>query len=72
MRAAASLALNLSEGAYSRGRNKQLRYHSALGSAREAFSCLEVAVALGYLERSDERISRAIDRILATLTKLAR
>jgi four helix bundle protein len=71
-RAAASVALNTSEGAYSRGRNKQSRYHTALGSAREAFSCLEVALALGYLDSIDERISMAIDRILGTLTRLAR
>jgi four helix bundle protein len=71
-RAAASVALNASEGAYSRGRNKQLRYHSALGSAREALSCLEVALAMGTIERIDEEIACGMRRILGTLTKLAR
>jgi four helix bundle protein len=34
-RAASSMALNVSEGAYSRGRNAQARFHTALGSARD-------------------------------------
>ena len=41
-RAAASIALNLGEGMYSRGKGRQARYHTALGSARETLSCLEV------------------------------
>ena len=48
-RAAASIALNLAEGSYSRGRNRTARYHTALGSARETLACLEVAQALGYV-----------------------
>ncbi len=47
-RAAASIALNTSEGSYSRGKNAQQRFHSALGSARETLACIEVGVALGY------------------------
>ncbi len=38
-RASASVALNLAEGMYSRGKNRAARYHTALGSAREAWSC---------------------------------
>ena len=30
-------------GMYSRGQNRQLRYHTALGSARETLACLELA-----------------------------
>jgi four helix bundle protein len=48
-RCSASIALNLGEGMYSRGRNRQVRYHTALGSARETLSCLEVAVVFGYV-----------------------
>lgn len=47
-RAESSIALNLAEGAYSRGRNREARYHTALGSARETLACLEVAAALGH------------------------
>jgi four helix bundle protein len=71
-RAAASVALNVSEGSYSRGRNKQLRYHTALGSAREAWSCVEVAVVLGHVECVSETLANNIQRILGTLTNLAR
>jgi four helix bundle protein len=71
-RAAASMALNTSEGSYSRGRNKQLRYHSALGSARETLSCVEVAVALGHIENVSAGVASNMRRILGTLTKLAR
>ena len=48
-RAEASIALNVAEGMYSRGKNRQARYHNALGSARETLACLEVAAALGYI-----------------------
>ena len=35
---------------YSRGKNRTARYHTALGSVRETQACLEVAVAMGYVE----------------------
>lgn len=43
-RAVAALLLDVAEGMYSRGRNRQVRYHSALGSARETLACLELAL----------------------------
>jgi four helix bundle protein len=46
-RASSSVALNLAEGAYSRGELRTARYHSALGSMREVHACLEVARRLG-------------------------
>ncbi len=52
-RCASSIARSAAEGMYSRGKNRQARYHSALGSAREALACLEVACALGYLPALD-------------------
>ncbi len=42
-RCSSSVALNLAEGMYSRGKNREARYHNALGSARESLACLEVA-----------------------------
>ena len=48
-RASASVALNLAEGMYSRGRNRSAKYHVALGSAQETLACLEVAGAFGYI-----------------------
>ena len=55
---------------YSRGRNRAARYHSALGSAREALACLEVAVVCGYVQQ-DPSLHDQLDRIVGTLVKLA-
>ena len=41
-RAASSVALNWAEGMYSLGKNRTVRYHTALGSMRETRACLEV------------------------------
>jgi four helix bundle protein len=69
-RAASSIALGVAEGMYSRGRNRAARYHTALGSARETMAYLEVAVALGYLERADPAVMDRLERIVATLVRL--
>ncbi len=71
-RAAASIALNTSEGSYSRGRNAQLRFHTALGSARETLACIEVGVALGYVPCVRDEVRARMRQILGTLTKLTR
>ncbi|MDC3962037.1 four helix bundle protein [Polyangium jinanense] len=71
-RAATSVALNLSEGAYSQGRNERARWHTAMGSAAEVRACLEVADALGYIENVDEALLDTLDRIVATLHRLTR
>ncbi len=70
-RAAASIALNVSEGSHSRGRNAQARFHTALGSARETLACVEVGVALGYVTEVRPEIWRRMQHIIATLVKLA-
>jgi four helix bundle protein len=62
--------LNVAEGQYSRGRNRAARYHTALGSARETMACLEVAVALGYLDRADAEVMDRLGRIVGTLVRL--
>ena len=71
-RAASSMALNVSEGSYSRGRNVQARFHTALGSARETLACVEVGVALGYVPGVREDVHAPMQQILGTLTKLTR
>jgi four helix bundle protein len=71
-RAAASMSLNTNEGAYSRGKNKKARFHTALGSARETLACLETAVAFGHVERVRPEILAPMNRIIGTLTNLAR
>jgi four helix bundle protein len=64
-RCSSSIALNLAEGMYSRGRNRNARYHSALGSARETLACLDLAssnqcsfklLPQGEAERSAPRV----------------
>lgn len=69
-RASASVALNLAEGMYSRGRNRVARYHNALGSMRESTACLEVAVALGYISAIDADLRTRLDHVTGTLVRL--
>jgi four helix bundle protein len=69
-RAASSVALNMAEGMYSRGKNRTVRYHTALGSMREARACLEVAAAFGYLGVLDTELARRFDRVTGTLVRL--
>ena len=61
------MALNTSEGSYSRGRNAQPRFHTALGSARETLACVEVGVALGYVTEVRAEIAQRMGHILGTL-----
>lgn len=56
---------------YSRGQNRQARYHNALGSARETLSCLEVAAVSSYVEE-DKQLWDQLDRVIGTLVLLVR
>ena len=69
-RAMASVALNISEGCGSQGKNRNARYFNALGSAREVGTALEVAVAFGYVESVDGTLTRKLDRIRAVLYRI--
>ncbi|MBX3125802.1 MAG: four helix bundle protein [Polyangiaceae bacterium] len=69
-RCSASCALNLSEGQYSRGKNRAAKYHIALGSAREMLSCLEVAAALGYISPVSPELRCEFDRVIGSLVRL--
>src|SRR5690349_5146429 len=66
-RAATSVPLNISEGAYSQGGNARARFHNALGSAAEVRACLDVAQAMGYVDDVDARLCDRLDRVVATL-----
>ncbi len=68
-RCSASVALNVAEGMYSRGQNRSVRYHSALGSARETLACLEVAEAFGYVG-TECALRSELTRVVGTLVKL--
>jgi four helix bundle protein len=71
-RAGASIALNAAEGSGARGRNRGLRYATALGSAREVRAALHVAQAFGYLEVVDAPAMGHLDHIIGTLVKVTR
>src|SRR5579871_2904875 len=66
-RAMASVALNLQEGSGSHGGTRRERYRNALGSARETGACLDVALALGYVDDVDAALLDALDKVRATL-----
>ena len=65
-----SIPLNVAEGAYSRGKNRQARYQSAAASAREALACLETAAALGWVKPLPEEIAALFHRVIGTLVRL--
>ncbi len=67
-RASSSVALNISEGSYSRKGNRLARWQDAMGSANETRSALQVAAAVGVAAPSAE----LLDKIVATLWKLTR
>jgi len=69
-RALISVPLNLSEGAYSRGRNRQARYQSACASAREALACWETAQALGWVGPLEPELLALFHRVIGTLVRL--
>jgi four helix bundle protein len=65
-----SIPLNVAEGAYSRGRNRQARYQSAAASAREALACLETAEALGWIAAPSPDLRALFHRVIGTLVRL--
>ncbi len=68
-----SVALNIGEGAYSRGGNATARFQDAAGSASETRSALQVASAWGYVgATSVNQVDAKLDRILAMLWGLTR
>jgi four helix bundle protein len=71
-RAASSVALNIAEGSGSHGGTRLARYRTALGSARETGACLDVAVALGYVERVDPALAGKLSEVQAMLVALVR
>ena len=68
-RAGASIALNVAEGSGSNGGTRRERYRNALGSAREAGACLDLALAWGYVDGLDGAMIDQLDKVRATLVK---
>jgi four helix bundle protein len=69
-RALTSIPLNIAEGAYSRGRNRQARYQTACASAREALACLETAQALGWIVPPASDVQQRFQQVIGTLVRL--
>jgi four helix bundle protein len=69
-RALISVPLNVAEGAYSRGKNRQARYQSAAASAREALACWETAHALGWVGPLEPELESLFHRVIGTLVRL--
>jgi four helix bundle protein len=69
-RALISVPLNVAEGAYSRGRNRQARFQSAAASARETLACLETAEAMGFVGPLEPELAALFDRVIGTLVRL--
>jgi four helix bundle protein len=70
-RALASVTLNIAEGSYARGRNRLALYQVALGSAKESKACLDVALALGYIENIELQTITELSAICGVLYRLA-
>ena len=69
-RALVSVPLNVAEGAYSRGKNRQARFQSAAASARETLACLETAEAMGFIGPLDPELGALFHRVIGTLVRL--
>ena len=69
-RALVSIPLNVAKRAYSRKKNRQARYHSALGSTREVLACFETAQALGFIEALQPSLLAHFDHVIGTLVRL--
>jgi four helix bundle protein len=69
-RAVIRIPLNVSEGTYLRGKNRQARYQSAAASAREALSCWETAQALGWVGPLEPQVLALFRQVIGTLVRL--
>ena len=69
-RALVSVPLNVAEGAYSRGKSRQVRFQTAAASARETLACLETAEAMGFVGPMDPVLGALFHRVIGTLVRL--
>ena len=67
-----STAQNAAEGQRQRGAKSLNRFDDAMGSGRETFISLRMAVALGYIEdQATEALVSEMDGVVAQLYRLA-
>jgi four helix bundle protein len=67
-----SVALNLAEGSGSWGGIRMARYRTALGSARETVSALQVAHRAGYIPPMPQAIEVRMNRVIGTLVNITK
>jgi four helix bundle protein len=70
-RAGTSVVLNLAEGSGSFGGVRRARYRTALGSARESLSCLQVAEHSGYIPPMPPDLASRFDHVIGTLVRVS-
>jgi four helix bundle protein len=71
-RAAGSVPLNIAVGLGHRGGNRELRFQTALGGAREVQACLEVAKAWSYLGSESDDVLAEVVLLSCMLYRLTR
>ena len=55
-----------------KGGNREVRFHTALGSAREVRACLDAAAAWGCTAARDAEVTRVVDELIGMLVNLVR
>ncbi|HEY3817105.1 MAG TPA: four helix bundle protein [Polyangiaceae bacterium] len=71
-RASSSVPLNIAEASGSAGGTRNVRYRTALGSAREVNACLDVALALGYVEAVEGGLLAKLGQVQGVLFRVTR
>jgi four helix bundle protein len=66
------IPLDVAEGAYSRGKSRQVRFQTAMASAREALACWETAQAMGWVGALDPEVAALFHQVIGTLVRLVR
>jgi four helix bundle protein len=71
-RAAMGVPLNIGEALGLAGGNREVRFRTALGSAREVKACLDVAAAWGCTAANDAEVELAVNQVIGMLVNLVR
>ena len=71
-RCSTAVPLNIGEGMYARGRNRQARYHTAMAEAAETTTTIDTATASGYIDSVSPQLLDRLDHIRAVMWKLTR
>jgi four helix bundle protein len=71
-RAAMGVPLNIGEALGLKGGNREVRFHTALGSAKEVRACLDVAAAWGCTAAREPEVLLVVDQVIGMLVNLLR